>query len=140
MSTYCFVYTSVSKHKWADDDLNNLLNKSRHKNASHNISGMLLYLDPFFIQILEGEEQLVNELFNTIKQDPRHYKVSLIYKKPIEERSFADWSMGFNVLNKEKIANIKGFSDFLENPPPQPSPIHHEIDRLLTMFKNETLF
>jgi len=62
------------------------------------------------------------------------------YKKPIEERSFADWSMGFNVVNKEKIADIKGFSDFLENPPAQPSPIHHEIVRLLTMFKNETLF
>ncbi len=140
MSTYCFVYTSVSKRKWADDNLKNLLNKSRQKNERQKISGMLLYLDPFFIQILEGEEQFVNELFNTIKQDPRHYKVSLIYKKPIEERSFADWSMGFNVVNKEKIADIQGFSEFLENSAAIPSPTHDEINRLLTMFKNETLF
>lgn len=80
MSIYCYVYTSVSKLKWADNNLKNLLNKSRQKNASQNISGMLLYLDPFFIQILEGEEQSVNELFSTIKQDHRHNKVSLIYK------------------------------------------------------------
>lgn len=140
MSTYCYVYTSVSNRKWTDDNLKNLLNKSRQKNEDQNISGMLLYLDPFFIQILEGEEDLVNELFNTIKQDPQHYKVSLIYKKQIEKRLFADWSMGFNVVDKEKIADIKGFSDFFENPLAQASPIHHEIDRLLTMFKNETLF
>ena len=29
-----------------------------------NITGMLLYLDPFFIQILEGEEAIVDEWFN----------------------------------------------------------------------------
>jgi hypothetical protein len=47
---------------------------------------MLLYLDPFFIQILEGEEAIVNESFNIIKQDTRHNKVKIIcnYSRPIE--------------------------------------------------------
>lgn len=140
MANYCFVYTSISKQKWSDDQLKNMLKKARDKNESQNITGMLLYLDPFFIQILEGEEFLVNDLFNKIKEDSRHYKVSLIYKKPIEDRSFADWTMGFNVLSEEKIADIEGFSDFFANPAADYSHVSSEIDHLLKKFRNETLF
>lgn len=140
MSNYCYVYTSISKRKLSEEHLKRLLKKSRQKNQSQNISGMLLYLDPFFIQILEGEERIVDTLFSTIKQDPRHYKVSLIYKKPIEKRSFADWSMGFNVVKPESVADIEGFSDFFANPAIDSSHIPEEIDRLLKMFKDETLF
>jgi hypothetical protein len=39
----------------SDDNLKDLLKKSRAKNETLNITGMLLYLDPFFIQVLEGE-------------------------------------------------------------------------------------
>lgn len=130
MSNYCYVYTSISKRKLSEEHLKSLLKKSRQKNQSLNISGMLLYLDPFFIQILEGEERIVNALFSTIKQDPRHYKVSLIYKKPIEKRSFADWSMGFNVVKPDTVADVEGFSDFFTNSNSDYSHIHHEIDRL----------
>lgn len=140
MADYCFVYTSISKRKWSDDELKELLKKSREKNESQNITGMLLYLDPFFIQIIEGEERAVTDLFNRIKEDASHYKVSLIYKKPIEERSFADWTMGFNVVSEEKIADIDGFSDFLKNTAADFSHISSEIDQLLKRFKNETLF
>ncbi|MCK9604972.1 MAG: BLUF domain-containing protein [Methylomonas sp.] len=140
MSNYCFIYTSVSKQKWSEQQLKQLLKESRQKNQSLDISGMLLFLDPFFIQILEGEESKVNDLFSTIKQDPRHHKVSLIYKKPIAKRSFADWSMGFNVIKPETVADIDGFSAFFVNPASDSSHIPDEIDRLLKMFKDETLF
>jgi hypothetical protein len=51
----------------SDDNLKDLLKKSRLKNERKNVTGMLLYLDPFFIQILEGEEAIVNESFNIIR-------------------------------------------------------------------------
>ena len=140
MANYCFVYTSISKQKWSEDQLKMMLRKSREKNEKQNITGMLLYLDPYFIQILEGEESIITDLFNKIKDDPRHYKVSLIYKKPIAERLFADWRMGFNVLTEENHADMDGFSDFFENPSSNYSHISSEIDQLLKKFRNETLF
>jgi hypothetical protein len=73
MSLYCLVYTSIANQKMSDDNLKDLLKKSRAKNERKNVTGMLLYLDPFFIQILEGEEAIVNESFNIIKQDSRHH-------------------------------------------------------------------
>ena len=81
MSLYCLDYKSVANQKMSDGNLKDLLKKSRLKNERKNISGILHYLDPFFIQILEGEEAIVTELFNFIKQDLRHHNVKLIYKK-----------------------------------------------------------
>ena len=68
MSLYCLVYTSISNQKMSDDNLKDLLKKSRLKNEMLNITGMLLYLDPFFIQILEGEEAIVNLISKILQQ------------------------------------------------------------------------
>jgi hypothetical protein len=47
MSLYCLVYTSLANQKMSDDNLKDLLKKSRLKNEIFNITGMLLYLDSF---------------------------------------------------------------------------------------------
>ena len=129
----------------SDDNLKGLLTKSRLNNERKNVTGMLLYLDPFFIQILEGEEAIVNESFNIIKQDSRHQKVTLIYKKPIEERSFPNWTMGFNKISDENVEAVEGFSDFLQRPTADffsdsPSETEKMLKKFLDMFKHETLF
>ena len=116
MPLYCLVYTSISNQKMSDDNLKDLLKKARLKNETLNITGMLLYLDPFFMQILEGEEAIINERFKIIKQDSRHHKVKIIYKKPIEERSFPNWTMGFNKISDENLEAVEGFSDFWQQP------------------------
>lgn len=141
MPLHCVVYTSVSRQDMPDEDLKELLKKSRAKNQKLNITGMLLYLDPFYIQVLEGEEAVVDQLFNTIKEDPNHQKVSIIYKKPIEERSFSDWSMGFNKVSSQDLEAMPGFCDFLENPSSESlNEAPDEIKNLLDMFRHETLF
>lgn len=141
MSLYCLVYTSIAKQKMSDDDLKDLLTKIRKKNETRQVTGMLLYLDPFFMQVLEGEEAMLNELFNLIKHDSRHHKISLIYKKPIEERYFSNWTMGFSKISHEDLVAIEGFSDFLQKPTPEffsNSP--NKVDELLYKFKHEILF
>ena len=145
MSLYCLVYTSLANQKMSDDNLKDLLKKSRLKNERKNVTGMLLYLDPFFIQILEGEEAIINESFNIIKQDSRHHKVKIIYKKPIEERSFPNWTMGFNKISDENVDAVEGFSDFWQRPTSDffsdsPSETEKMLEKFLDMFKHETLF
>jgi hypothetical protein len=141
MSLHCLVYTSVANKKMSDEDLKKLLVKIRAKNSLVNITGMLLYLDPFFLQVLEGEANMLDELFNIIKQDSRHHKVSLIYKKPLEERVFSNWTMGFNRVNAESLDTVEGFSDFWRRPTSEffsGSP--NVVENLLERFRNETLF
>ena len=141
MSLYCLVYTSIASRKMSDDDLKVLLKTIRKNNEIRQVTGILLYLDPFFIQVLEGEEVIVNNLFTRIKQDSRHNKVSLIYKKPIEVRYFSNWTMGFSKITYENVSTMEGFSDFLQRPTVEffsnsPS----KVDELLYKFKHEILF
>ena len=141
MSLHCLVYTSISNQKILDDDMKYFLPDIRQKNQLRQVTGMLLYLDPFFIQALEGEETVINPLFNTIKKDPRHSKVTLIYKKPIIERHFADWTMGFSKISYKDIETLDGFSDFLQKPSIEFfNRSHNEVDELLYQFKYELLF
>lgn len=141
MSLYCLVYTSISSQKMSDEDIKYFLESIRYKNQLKQVTGMLLYLDPFFIQVLEGEETVVNQLFSIIEKDPRHHKVSLIYKKPIAERHFENWTMGFSKISYKDIEVIDGFSDFLQTPSIEfLSRSPNEVDELLYKFKYEILF
>ena len=138
MSIYCLVFTSVATRKISDEDLKGLLDKSRQYNLALNITGMLLYLDPYFMQILEGDESIIDEKFKKISNDEMHHNVSLIYKKPIKERIFSKWTMGFNKIGIEYFEDAKNLTEIYKNEAFKKHP--KEVIELLKMFKDETLF
>ena len=72
-----------------------ILEFSQHKNRLLNVTGALLFHDERWLQVLEGESRAVEDLFDTIRQDPRHENVVHQGTIPITERRFADWSMAF---------------------------------------------
>jgi hypothetical protein len=116
MGLITIVYVSVSSHTMSDDELKTLLAECRANNGPHNITGMLLYRDGFFIQALEGEESEVEPLYEAIRKDPRHTNVLTVYKNAIETRSFTNWAMGFNKFTAADGTGIEGFTDFLNAP------------------------
>ena len=138
VSLYCLVFTSVATRKIIDEDLKRLLAKSRQNNLALNITGMLLYLDPYFMQILEGNERIVHEKFNIISNNEMHHKVSLIYKQSIKERSFSKWTMGFNKIGIEYFEDAENLTEIYKNEAFKKHP--KEVIELLEMFKDETLF
>ena len=65
------------------------------KNAAARLSGALAHDDLWFVQVLEGEEAVVNATFDRILRDRRHANVSIVSKSLVPTRLFGDWSMGF---------------------------------------------
>ena len=59
-------YISTPTRPMTTDDLMDILNSSRLNNVCMGVSGMLLYTGTEFIQILEGEEKVIEELLETI--------------------------------------------------------------------------
>ena len=53
-------YLSAPSRPMSVDDLMDILNKSRENNARLGISGMLLFTGEWFIQVLEGDEKIVD--------------------------------------------------------------------------------
>lgn len=107
-------YVSTADKDWTPKDLLELLKSCRTNNSANNITGILLYSNRTFFQVLEGEEAVVSEVFKTIEKDPRHKDVTVLEKTKIVDRQFPYWSMGFEKLNPEEFANIEGLNNFLE--------------------------
>lgn len=69
---------------WAE--LHSLCLASSQKNASNGITGILLYCDGFFIQMLEGSNHMVRSRFRRIRLDPRHTDVHILSVRAIADR------------------------------------------------------
>lgn len=110
---YHLMYASYAKQYFSDNDLAELLIKSRKNNSNLGITGMLVHRDGNFIQVLEGEENAVKTLYETIKADKRHAGEIVISEGEISERQFANWAMDFrnysknNLFTPEEMANDK---------------------------------
>ena len=107
-------YLSTPAGAISNDDLIDILEKARLNNASLGISGMLLYTGDGFVQVLEGEENVVDDLVKLIKKDPRHKDFRIVERKQIETRDYAEWTMGFKRVEKKDLRNIPGLNKFFE--------------------------
>ena len=72
-----------------------ILRTSRAHNAAHGITGLLVYRNREFMQLLEGERDVVLALYRHIEDDARHRQVHRIWDGPIAARSCKDWAMGY---------------------------------------------
>jgi hypothetical protein len=62
-------------------------------NEAVGVTGILIGNKTGFMQVLEGENQVVNQLFHRICMDERHQAIELISFDQIVERQFSSWSM-----------------------------------------------
>ncbi len=106
------IYVSVATDQFAEADLIGLLDIARVNNAAIEVTGMLLYSERNFFQVLEGEQEVVEGLYEKIASDSRHGKVTKIIQEPIEDRAFGKWTMGYTGASREQLRAIDGLSDF----------------------------
>lgn len=107
-------YLSTATRELSQPELEELLAHSRRNNTVAELSGMLLYADGHFIQTLEGDAEVVDAAFERIQADTRHRNVIVALREEIDERTFPDWSMGFESLTPEQTAAVPGFNDYLD--------------------------
>jgi hypothetical protein len=107
------IYTSAASRKISTAELQELLKISRSNNVRDGITGMLLYEDGTFLQVLEGEEEIVESTYQRIAKDPRHCRILLLARLELEQRSFNDWEMGFFNASGGQLLNLPGYTGFL---------------------------
>jgi hypothetical protein len=109
------IYASVATQEFGTEQLTELLERSREANERVGATGMLLYADGNFFQVLEGEPGVINKLYEKITQDKRHVQCTVIIREPIARRSFGNWSMGFSRVSPEELRSIAGLNDFFHD-------------------------
>lgn len=108
------IYASRATHAMTEKELEKVLAVARSRNSKQGITGLLLYAEEKFLQVLEGEEREVNDVYASIIKDPRNSGNVIYERKTISKREFPDWSMGFRQVRAEDKDKLKGFSDFLD--------------------------
>ena len=112
---YQLLYVSSASNWMSDDKLDSLLVNAKANNHNLDVTGMLVYHDGSFIQILEGEKDQVESLFNKISKDARHNNIILIDEKNIDMRSFSSWDMAFRKLTKSDLEKFPSVSSLINN-------------------------
>ncbi|RYG37151.1 MAG: BLUF domain-containing protein [Burkholderiales bacterium] len=92
---YRLIYVSAARVEMTTQQLDSILASARRKNAFADVTGLLLYHDGSFFQVLEGERAAVTAIFSTIEKDHRHSRVIRLQARIAEARAFPNWSMGF---------------------------------------------
>jgi hypothetical protein len=88
------LYTSTASPSFDPAHLVDVLLLSRRNNKRIGLSGMLLYRDGVFLQVIEGPAHVLRERMAIIASDPRHRDVAVLLEEPIAERMFPAWTMG----------------------------------------------
>lgn len=108
------IYVSRESIEFNEPRLIGLLNNVRRRNEDIGITGMLVYDQGHFLQVIEGDLEVLDNVFSYIVKDARHMGVTKLLRQPIARRAFPDWSMGFTDLTESKISQVEGLNDFFQ--------------------------
>ena len=99
MKAICYI-SSFSKGltRHMIDDMILTINRN---NRIRRVTGILIIRNKHFFQILEGHDNIINDLFQKISLDPRHKGIIKLLDSEIEDRLFNDYNCGeFEVFQK----------------------------------------
>ena len=133
MITHLLYVSEESKNYRGDQDLKDILEKSKKNNLSRNITGLLIKNDRFFIQVLEGPKGPLRDVYNNILSDPRHQKAKELLEYTDKERIFPNWQMGFVASNPKNQMKIQKLVPMLHE---DTLNIPEKRDKLLAILKN----
>jgi hypothetical protein len=105
-------YVSRLSQPMSSEQLLALLMQCRDNNATQGVTGMLLYGNGTFLQVIEGDAPVIDGLVEKIWADPRHAEKKLLHRREISRREYADWSMAFERISDEAFWDVEGLKRF----------------------------
>lgn len=99
-------YTSFASSDLSSKDILEIDRISTIHNSTNDITGCLVCHNNEFVQIIEGKELVIKNLYSKIKKDQRHRGICSLYSGRILERQFKDWRMichGFHFQENKKF-------------------------------------
>jgi|SRR3954463_9471322 len=110
----CMVYISSAILGLNDRQIASIVRTSQINNEQLGITGILLYNNGNFMQLIEGEEEKVEGLYEKVRGDRRHTGVTLLLKEAITHKNFDNWVMGYRNIDNLKKIEPELLSPFLD--------------------------
>ena len=87
------IYRSRLSPACSVKELNQIVTKAQARNAALEITGILLFDGDYFLQVLEGAESAVNQVYGSIRRDPRHCNLVELMRDYAPLRRFGNLGM-----------------------------------------------
>ena len=107
---YFLIYVSRCKQPMTQDALLEMLQPIQNHNRQNGVSGCLIYQDGEFMQLLEGKQQVLHALRDSIRADNRHEDFRIVAEGPLLQRIFNDWGMLLGNPGYTENSNYPDFS------------------------------
>ena len=104
------IYTSEATLPFTDEQLQALLRQARRSNEQAGLTGVLLYNDAHFVQVLEGGAEALDALYERLRRDVRHHDLVLLARGPLAARRFGAWAMSFHAVEPAQLARVRGYA------------------------------
>lgn len=133
----CVLYTSFARDGVTEADIRDVLRVSVKKNAQLGVTGVLVYGDGLFLQVLEGPDSSVRTLLRTIAADPRNHGMRMVIEETITRRHFPEWAMAYGRLDRLPEAERKHCRQLAEAVPDTcMGPLRDEFAQLCLAFRS----
>lgn len=103
---YAIIYVSTASRQLDQSEIVELLDQTEVRNNNLGVHGLLIYSEGNFFEVLEGEKDLVLDLFNSIKEDERHKNIIIIFEQPIKDKLF-DPKVGYFISANTRYRKLK---------------------------------
>ncbi len=117
---YAIAYISNRSQSTTDEDVNLILSQADQYNNKNKITGLLVYSDENFFQLIEGEKNEIVQLFEKIKNDQRHKTLIKFFEKEIFRNAydgyFCDKVNDLSEFDDLKLQDYIHYLMVLENP------------------------
>ena len=104
------IYASTAAENVGMTEFKVILQQSQANNNRRDLTGVLAFNSKIFLQGLEGSREEVNALYTRLLRDTRHHTVAVLEYAEIEEREWAQWSMGFAAQSADNRALFLKYS------------------------------
>ncbi|WP_405199578.1 BLUF domain-containing protein [Christiangramia sp. LLG6405-1] len=112
---YAISYVSTAERSLSETEIRQILNDSEINNNKQNITGLLLYSEGNFFQIIEGDQKQIVQLYDTIEDDSRHFNVIKLFGKEINKESFDGYKSDFISEDaRYSSARLQNYEHYLE--------------------------
>jgi len=91
-------YISSARGSLILSDVEQILLVSRRNNQAKRITGLLIFDGKRFLQVLEGDAEVVEQTYTRIRKDARHRAVVTLSERTVADRGFGSWAMASHIV------------------------------------------
>lgn len=112
---YAISYVSTANLDLQEQGVNDIMKKANEFNKREEITGILLYNERSFFQLIEGEKKTIQDLYERITQDSRHQDIIKFLEQPVSRPSFDGYMTDFITdNNKFDQSQLKEYLHYIE--------------------------